>query len=67
MAVGVVDFFEPVKVQEQDRGDLSRASARAKRVLEQLQHQEPVRQPGQWIVQRRLRDRSEESSRSARA
>ena len=54
MAVGVVDLLEPIEIHEEHRRDLLRAPPRAKRVLEQLQHQHPIGQAGQGIVQRRF-------------
>ena len=52
MAVGVVDLLEPVEVGEQDRGVGVRALGALGGVLESLLQQQPVRQPGQRVVQR---------------
>ena len=52
MAVGVVDLLEPVEVGEQDRGVGVRALGPLGGVLESFLQQQPVRQPGQRVVQR---------------
>ena len=51
MAVGVVDLLEAVEVGEQDRGVGVRTLAALGGVLEALLQQQPVRQPGQRVVQ----------------
>ena len=54
VAVEVVDQLEPVEIDEQDRGHLARPAAPKHRVVEPLEQEDPVRQPGQRVVERAL-------------
>ena len=50
--VDVVDRLEAVEIDEQDRQHLARTGAPHERVLEALEEQDAVRQPGQGVVHR---------------
>ena len=52
VAVEVVHELEPVEIQEQDRGHLARSAGSKNGVVEPLEQEDPVRQPGQRVVQR---------------
>ena len=57
MAEGVVDQLEAVEVQRQDRHVDALPLPAGERVREPVERQRPVRQRGQWIVQRRMAHR----------
>lgn len=61
MPMRVIDLLESIEIQGHHRGYLPRATFRAERMLEQLQHQDSVGQSGQGIVQRRFTCWSDES------
>ena len=52
MSQAVVDDFEAVKVAEQDRDRLVRPCRPGQRVIEPVEQQDPVGQPGQLIMRR---------------
>ena len=57
MAEAVVDQLEVVEVEEQDRGQRPLAAQARERVLEAVDEQHPVREPGQRVVHCPFADR----------
>ena len=52
----VVDVLEPVEIEEQQRGERAVALGARQRQLEAIAEEEPVRQAGQGVVRRLVRD-----------